>query len=226
MKNINFFVASILLISISSCLPPVIFTEAQPEGYPRSENFSSRYQGTFYCEGDQSIVQIKSKLITKELTYQVGIPIDDIAEMEGVEYKDNKLYIEGMQPAFDAHLENGDTVVSNIILKDTIFNLYNEEHVLSEYLGHQILNNKIQKDVWSVSILSLDYSDGIILSEVFLPEDLKKLKQITPVEELSEDDMMIIRISPTIKEFHEILQEKLIFQACDHFVRIKKPVNI
>lgn len=225
MKKYIIFLAAFFMLSVYSCIPEVVFTEHQPKGFPQSPQFMNHYQGTFFCEGDNSIVKIEPGLISKEMLFKIGMTIAELEELEGVRFDNNELFVEGYATSFDAFVRN-DSVFSDFILKDTVFNVALDEHIITEYNGHQILNRKIQDQVWEVMILSLDVESGIYLSEVFMPEDLNKLKNITPVTEIHEGDDAIIRISPSVSEFGQILREGIIFHACDHFIRLRQPLSI
>jgi len=221
-KTISFSVVFFLVLW--ACNAPVVFTEIQPQGFFPLEQISGFYQGVFYCEGDESKVYINRRLIYKQKVFTVGIPIIEIEESEDLSLENGELYIEGVVNPYDATIRD-DTVFSEIVLRDTLFNMDLESNVLTEYKGHQILNRKLLNGVWEVIILSLKGNHDMVLSEALIPDDFARLEEITSVEHLSKDTTVIM-LTPTVYEFEKILNEKLIFSACDHFLRIERPVSI
>ena len=141
MFKLNYLLSAIILLVLISCLPAVIFTEYQPSGASKSSQFPLSYRGDYFCEGDGSIVRIESKLVSKEMMYRIGIDMQEFEQTEGVTFENGELFIEGYQEPFKAFIQN-DTLFSDIVLKDTLFNLSNEDHILTEYKGHQIVKHE------------------------------------------------------------------------------------
>jgi hypothetical protein len=54
-----------------------------------------------------------------------------------------------------------------------------------------------------------------------LPEDLNKIKEITPLEDISTSEKKQYRLKPTIIEFSDLLNSRLIFEACGYYERIE-----
>ena len=56
-----------------------------------------------------------------------------------------------------------------------------------------------------------------------LPGQLEELNQITPVEDISHDEVEQYMIAPTQMEFDEILKQEIVFEACEFFRRVSVP---
>ena len=224
MKNLSFLLCAFFLLSYLACVPPVVFSEPQPQGYEPQNAFPMYYRGTFFCESDSALVYVKSQLIYKKKTFAVALTRNELESIEEATLIGNDLYIESFPEPFYATLR-GDSVFSNIILTDTLFQI-GEGQVLTQFRGHQILNKKGPNGNWEVLILSLSYDFDLMLSSATYPEDLQRLNEITPVEELSRGDTIQYKIAPSVYEFNQILEEQLIFNACDFYERVALPVEI
>ena len=216
------------LVSIAffyySCVPPVVFTEPQPQGYQPQSTFPIYFRGTFLCDSDSSIVYVNDKTIYKKRNYSMALTIAQIDSIEEATLIGDELFIESVNEPFPVNIIN-DSVFADIVLSDTLFQI-SKEQVLTQFRGHQILNTKLNDREWEVSILSLDYDFDLVLSGATYPEDLERLKEITPVTELSIRDTMQYKLSPSVYEFSQILDEHLIFEPCDFYKRIALPIQI
>ena len=209
---------TVFLVLVIGCEPPVVFTEIQPHGFKPLNSFSVLYQGAYRCESDSSIVHINRNTVYKEKEYPFTLNRFAIDTMPDVVLEDDELFIPSKQLRLSATFE-GDSIYSKMILRDTIFTI-SEDQVLTRFKGHHILNFKMKENKWEIAILSLDDNANIILSITALPEDLERLKEITPVKDISRGDTIQYELSPTIYEFHQILKEELIFQSCDYYERV------
>ena len=122
-------------------------------------------------------------------------------------------------------IEDDSIYHSDFIHRDTLIYL-GKDHVLKYFRGHMIINRKLADEKWEVMLLSLDEHLNLALSITSLPEEIEQLEEITPVQDLSTDDQVQYRISPTVIEFDELLQTQLIFQECDYFYRIPQEIEM
>ncbi len=222
-----FLYAMLLLLGLTffySCVPAVVFEEPQPQGAETHSSFPMMYRGTFLCSSDSAIVWITDKLVYKEKTYSVTMTQVEVNETEGVELIGDQLYIESINDPVKV-VTQGDSVFANVTLRDTLFHL-GKDQVLTQFRGHQLLNRQLKSGDWEVMILSINYDFDLILSKAVEPEDLEQLESITPVEDLSRGDTVQYRISPSVYEFNQILEEQLIFEPCDYYERVRLSIEI
>ncbi len=224
MKNSFILLLTLVTISWYACVPPVVFSEPQPKGYNPQNSFPIYYRGTFLCDSDSSIVHIHGKTIFKEKEYELAATLEEIDSTPEIRLDGYNLYVEDFDQPFPINVV-GDSVFGKMAVRDTLFQL-GEKNVLTQFRGHQILNKKMSNGDWEVLILSMDYEFDLALSMAALPEDLDRLKEITPVTDLSQGDTLQFKISPTVYEFSQILDEELVFETCDYFKRIALPVEL
>ena len=211
------FLCSILLFS---CDAPLVFKEAQPRGIPAENSFNLVYQGVFLCSEDSAVVKIEPRCIYKEKMYQFNIATEDIDSIDQLEYVEGKLSSEFFDIYLEAEPISEDSLRANVILRDTFF-VIGENAVLKHFKGHQILNFKVAEDKWDVWLLSLDNQFNLVLHQTVLPEELEDLEALTPIEDISTEDNFQLRISPSIIEFSDLMDTKLIFKACEYFERTR-----
>ena len=216
---------ALLILLFATCTePPVVFTEPQPQGLPPEPYINMMYRGTFFCESDSATVYVKAKTIHKERPFAFAIPKSELDTMKDARLEGEILYIKGFEVPVPVEIVN-DTVHADVMIRDTLFEMGSKQ-VLKSFKGHQILNKELGPRKWEVLILSLDDQLGLRLSAATLPEDLEALEEITPVEDISTEDQIQLRISPSYMEFNEILQKQLIFEECDIFTRMKVSIEI
>ena len=219
------YLGILLLLTIGACTePPVVFTEAQPQGLPAEPYINMVYRGTFFCESDSATVHIKARTIHKERLYAFSIPKAEVDTMQDATLEDSVLVIKGFEESIPVEIIN-DTLYADIMIRDTLFEMSSKQ-ILKYYKGHQVISKELGPEKWEVIILSLDGDMNLRLSEAILPADLEALEEITPVEDISTEEQIQIRVSPSYLEFGEILQKQLIFQECDLFTRMKLTTEI
>lgn len=223
MKYNGIFAALIILTGLVNCSPPVVFTEAQPDVVPEAESFDPAYQGLYFCTGDSSTVRVSPTTIWKERHLQLNTTIKDIEESDGVYLDGNILYIEETNTPVQINYLDEDRIAGEFMIADTLFQIGSKQ-ILKKYRGHQILSTKMSPRHWAVQILSKDEDGNLSLWTTKLPEDLESLEMITPVEDISSEDVQRFRISPNIAEFRRLMESKLIFEACDYFERIDESI--
>lgn len=223
MKNTALIFILIAVTLFWSCSePPVVFGEAQPQGVDNDPYILPIYQGVFLCESDSSIVYVKNQTIHKEKAFDIRTTIQEIEEMEEVELRGTELHVIDQNRSVPVEIQ-GDSIFSSITLRDTLLQL-GPKQTIRFFKGHLVLSKEIIPKKWEVLILSLDNNLDLILSDALYPTDLQQLQSITPVQDLSTEDKVQFKITPTIMEFDQILNERLIFEACDQYTRIHLPV--
>jgi hypothetical protein len=218
MKNAIYLLMSIFMTALLSCDSPVIFTVPQPKGFSPQSSFSIFYRGSYFCESDSSLVYITDEVVFKQKDYHLVMPKTRLDTMSDVRLVDGKLQIKGMDEWVPATIIR-DSVHAQIAKRDTLFAI-GQDQVLTMFRGHHILNNKRSDNYWEVAILTIDEEMNIILSMAAEPEDLERLKEVTPVTDLSRGDTVQYLINPTVHEFNQILDEELIFKDLEYYYRV------
>ncbi len=210
-----------LAISICSCQPPVVFGEPQPVDVQRISSIPESYMGTFWCSTDSISLFIDNKAFIKAKELLVHLTKEEIESDPNLELQNGKLYVHSWKQSFPID-NKGDTIISSIILRDTLF-VISSEQILKPFKGHLILNTKLDENTWSVMVVSHKSKGVLSLARATLPESLSRLDSVTPLETLKDnnDKETQILLSPTKDEFNRILQNRLIFDAsCMEFEQI------
>lgn len=226
MKLLKFGITAFLFTLISSCQPPVVFTEPQPKDEPELSRIPLEYHGVYWCEIDSIALVINEISITSKKKYASELSISEIESNPNVSFKNATLYIEELQDSFPAKRE-GEIITSEIITKDTLYaTTYatTGEKVLKHHKGHLILNSPIADSAWGVTIISLEHPDALSIKKTALPSNLDALESITPVDShknQKDDSVIQIKISPTKAEFNQIISEGVLFDgSCVDFKRV------
>lgn len=218
------WLALLLLLIYPYCTPPLVFTEPQPEGVAALDRFENHYQGTYFCTGDSSLVKVEANCLYKEKSFTFVTSLAALDSMEDTYFEEGKIFMNGEAMPFEILYLDDETLAGNYIHRDTLFQI-GPKQVLKFYRGHHILNVKIDAQHWNVWLLSKDQFGNMALSKTILPENLSDLAAITPVTDISEQDLPQYKISPTKAEFRKLLQTRLIFEECDYYEWISPPLN-
>ena len=222
MKNkIVYFIFVITLLWMS-CDPAVVFTTPQPEGVKISDAFAPEFRGKYLCESDSSIVVVDSHIVYKRHWYDFTIREDQIKNNSNLIQIGDSLFVKDVGKCAQYRIEN-DTVFASVPLTDTLFWLDGIDMVLKSYQGHQILSLKMKEDKYEVVVLSLDENFDLQLKLATFPGELENLEVITPVKDISTDEVEQYLIQPTRMEFDEILRQEIVFEACEFFKRVEVP---
>jgi len=207
---------------ISSCQPPVVFSEAQPQGEPELANIPKAYQGIYWCEVDSISLIIDKHIIATQKKFESQLTLEEVNANPNLTFKDATLHSKELNQSYPAKLK-GEMITSEITITDTLFSK-STQNVLKLYKGHLILNSPIELDAWGVTIISLKSADALSITKAALPESLDAIERITPVsrvKDLESDNIIQIQISPSQAEFNDILNQGLLFDgACVEFDRI------
>ncbi len=225
MKNLSYSLSIVLVLSLlSACTPPVVFSEPQPHDGLTLNNFPMMYRGVFLCSSDSATVRITNNTVYKEKLYSIATTLEEVQVYEEVRIEDDLMYVSFMKEPVPVIIK-GDSVFADLMLSDTLFEI-GEYQVLRQFKGHQILNKQLNTDDWEVLILSMTPDRDLILSAANIPTDLERLEEITLVENLSSGDTVQYRLNPNNYQFNQILNEQLVFEVCDYFTRIQRPLKM
>jgi hypothetical protein len=175
----------------------------------------------YWCAVDSATLFVDEKALIKRKEFLVKLTEEEIATDSDLELRNGKLFVTSWESYFPME-QKGDTVISSVILRDTLFAI-DAEQVLKPFRGHLILNTKLDDQAWAVMVVSHRGPDRIVLARADLPEDISRLDSITPVRTLAKRDEKEtqILITPTKEEFDLILQRRLLFDSsCTEFERI------
>ena len=221
-KILTGLVFSIVMV-ISSCEPAVVFKSPQPKGITEITSFSSEFRGSFFCESDSSLVVVDKNIIYKTHWFDFSIPENRIESDPSLNKSGESLFVKELGECMIYKIQN-DTVYASVRLTDTLF-ILSEENILKSYKGHQVMNLKLKDGDYEVIILSLDEDTNLELKMATLPGEVKDLERITPVKDVSYDDVEQYQVNPTQLEFDEILKQEIVFETCEYFKRVKIPMK-
>jgi len=217
MKYHKLAIALLFIALFCSCEPPVVFSEPQPKGVDALTSIPEDFQGTYWCDKDSVGLYVNKTLIYKSKLFDVALSHQEIEDTEDLKLEDGQLFLKNSKESFSTIEKNG-IIYSTINLKDTLFSNQMRQHVLKQFKGRLILNNKISNTHWEVKIISLKPEGLLSLSKVDYPENLTELENITTIKKIDSSDRMQILVSPTKIEFDKILNKKLIFAGnCQEF---------
>ncbi|AKA34214.1 hypothetical protein [Flagellimonas lutaonensis] len=220
MKHIAFFSMFLLLVLLGSCQPPVVFGEPQPADTESLAQIPEAYWGVYWCNADSASLFVDRHAFVKRKEIFVKLTETEIAESPELQLLNGELHVNGWGQSFPME-QKGDTIISTVVLRDTLFAIGGHQ-VLKQLKGHLILNKKLDENTWAVLVAS-QKDDILSLAQADLPEDLSRLKGITPVKALANDndEKTQIFITPTKEEFEQILNERLLFESsCSVFERV------
>ena len=228
MKIFKYAIVGFLFILVSYCQSPVVFTEPQPKNEPELSTIPLEYQGMYWCELDSITLTIDNKMIFSQKDYESKLALAEVEANPNLAFQNDRLYSFDLKKSYPAK-QIGDTIVSQITLKDTLFSRATGQ-VLKFHKGHLILNTPLDHDIWEVTIFSQKSEDILSINRAHLPDNLDALKKITAVTKLKTDEnenAVQIKIAPTAVEFDQILKQKLVFDGmCIDFKRILPSIEM
>ena len=217
---------SVILIGVFlgiliSCQPPVVFGEPQPSDVQPLSEIPREYQGIYWCKVDSALLFIDDRTFIKRKEFLIKLTKAEIDSSYDLELQNGRLYVNDWGSSFPTE-EKGDTIISKVIMLDTIFSI-GKEQILKPFKGHLIMNTKLDERAWAVLVASHKGGGLLSLARAEIPENLVQLDSITPVRILSEpqEEGTQIYITPTAEQFGRILDRGLLFYAsCSEFERI------
>lgn len=216
------FVLIVAYIGFStSCQPPVVFGEPQPVGTEPLLAIPNDYQGIYWCKVDSASLIVDSQAFIKRKEFLIKLTKAELDSSRDLQLKNDRLFVSDWGSSFPIEMK-GDTITSNIVLRDTLF-LLGKEQLAKPFKGHLILNTKLDENAWGVTVVSLKAHGLLSIAYADMPEDLTGLDAITPVRTLSEDNERKIQIfiTPTKDQFDQIMHQGILFEGtCTEFERI------
>ena len=222
MKYQKFIFLVLNLIILNACQPPVVFSEPQPHGKKQLAAIPKRYQGKYWYKTDSVTIIVNDKTIYEEIEFETTLSKFEVDSNPDISFNNGKLYSKEMNKSFPAQLKN-DSIISQLTVRDTLFNIAADQ-VAKLFKGHLVINNQLEDTTWEVKVLSLNKKEILKIAKAQIPEDIELLESITSVEQINHNGSNKIRqikISPTQKEFNQILKQGLLFDgSCTEFTRI------
>lgn len=203
-------------------MPDLSFEEPQPSGDRDENKFKRKYQGTYLCLGDSSILTIDKNKIIQEWHIVAKLTKAQLDTTEGIEIKDGLLYSEDSEEPLPVEFI-GDTAILTYDFDKTIFQL-SDDQVLRYFKGLYFLNFREPDNLWTVKTLTLDKEGILTISRIYGGEDeIQKIKDMTTVEEITDKEGKVVdyKVRPTKKELKEIMKSDL-FKEGTRFQKIKK----
>jgi len=221
-KGLNYSLGIIFVIMIlGSCQPSVVFGDAQPVTVNPLTNIPDIYRGIYWCNVDSASLYVDDKAFVRRKEFLIKTTLQEIETDPDLDLVNEQLYVNDWEGYFPV-TEFGDSITSQIILRDTIFAI-SDKQLVKTFRGHLVLNYKLNNDTWEVLVVSQS-SDGLLtISKATIPEDLAKLDSITTINFLkdSERTQTQIYLKPTAKEFARIYNDGLLFsKSCTYYERI------
>lgn len=204
-----------------ACQPSVIFGEPQPADTEPLSEIPRDYQGIYWCKVDSVSMFVDDHAFIKRKEFMIKLTKAEIDSSNDLELRNGRLFVSDWETDFPAD-EKGDTVISKIVIRDTIFSI-RDEQILKPYKGHLIMNTKLEDNAWAVLVASHKGAGLLSLARAEIPENLEQLDSITALKKLTEsnDFQKQIYITPTAKQFGYILERGVLFDtSCSEFERI------
>ena len=220
MKLFKYSGILLFLVVVFSCEPPIVFTEPQPERVPPSLTFNLPFRGIFLCEEDSTVVHVHGDCIFKEKVWQFELSQENLDTLQDFQLINDQLFSDFYDSYMETEILPDGTYRGTLIIRDTFFAV-GDKAILKYFRGYQVLNRYNENRDWEVWLLGLDEYLNLTLQKTKMPDDLDRVKEISPLEDISNKDKIQYRMKPTLIEFSELMNSQLIFEACGYFERIE-----
>lgn len=197
------------------------FEEPQPSGDKDENKFKNKFQGSYLCLEDSSILTIGKDNIVQQWRITANITKTQIDTTDEIELKDGLLYTDNDAEPFHV-IFRGDTAELTYDYDKIIFELADNQ-LLRYYKGMYFLNFKESEDLWSVKTVTLDKEGILTINRIHGGEqEIQMIKEMTSVDTITDKQGKIVdyRVRPTRKELKEILKSDL-FKEGKEFQKIK-----
>lgn len=199
MKRLEIIIVIIILVTLSSCEPPVTFTEPQPSSTKSLSKFPKRFLGNYKNLSDSTILTVNEKSIIIIYDFDLKKALKDI---------DSTIVISG-DSAIDTETNEktfvkivGDSLVEHIHFADTIFSI-DKQGVLKKFKGYYFINIPYDTNAWQVKKIQL--SKGILMySSIEQAYEIQQLQQITE----SVSDTISYNFNITKRQFKTFVKNK------------------
>ena len=223
MKNTFNHIIVLFVLILSACAPPLVFDKPFPPNEDNLITIPEKFQGTFMCESDSTLVVISDHVIYAREPYYFEEKIEDIEAYEDCRFVGDKLIMNATGEEVPVEiLENG-KVKGFFIEQDTIFE-FHDESIARPYDGHLLLSISMEDGQWAIYGLTKDGSGNIIYRAINEATDLELADEITPLTEIereSEEDPPRYLARPTLAEFDRMFRNERIYIECEKLIKIK-----
>ncbi len=197
MKRLEIVIAIIILATLSSCEPPVTFTEPQPSNTRSLSKFPKRIMGNYKNLKDSSLVTINEKSIIQTYDFDLKQSLKNI---------DSNFVISG-DTAIDTKTNErtfvkiiGDSIIQHFHIIDTIFSI-EKQGVLKKFKGYYFINIPYDTNAWQVKKIQL-LKGILMLSSIEKGYEIQQLQQITE----SESDTISYNFNITKRQFKTFIK--------------------
>ncbi|MCR9250963.1 MAG: hypothetical protein NXI20_11080 [bacterium] len=225
MHFIRISLQSFLFLITLSCghSPSVEFEEPQPNNKTDLQKIPIKLRGSYFDKEDSSYMVIDKTTIWKWSYHEFVSQIDslEIDVNDSSLFKEKNTLIDLGQLKIKLELL-GDSIYGQSVFTDTIFSIKDQK--IRKLKGHYMLNSKLSKNNWHVSLLSFNNRKLSIRPLVRLSE-IETLKEITDIDTVMITDSTRIEsflLSPSKKELKQIL--KLKSQDVENFRKLSKSI--
>ena len=220
------FIFSLIILSIG-CTPPVVFDKAQPVDGDVVDVLPDSYQGLYVCESDSTLIIITDHIVYAEHEHFFVISTEGLEEREDCSLMENEIYLPGKNQCIPVEYVDENTVKGYVTDIDTLF-IMDEFHEAKMYKGHLFLSKQLEDGEWGVSMLSLDDDYNILFRSITEDSDLKSIREITPMEDITRpsDRNRRFKIRPDQKAFDLLILNEDIFIDCDYLSRVNLEVEV
>jgi len=215
MKQLKFFSAIVILISLFSCNggePPVTFNEPQPTDTDNLSKFPNRLQGQYLSLENNSTLVIGDKLIQRIFDFDLKI---HPSELDSNSRLSGDTIINLTTNTREVVKRDGDSLVTHIHRIDTLF-LMDYDNVVRKFKGYYFLNTRYDEEGWVVKKIKLSKGQ-LVVSYISTEQDINNLKKIT---ESTQDTVAPYKFKPTKKEFKEFIKNEG-FSDSETFIKQK-----
>src|SRR5690554_7197139 len=92
MKTLKYGLLVVLLTLISSCQPPVVFSEPQPVDEPKLVAIPKAYQGIYWCETDSISLIIEEQVIATQKKFESQLTLEEVKANPNLSFENATLH--------------------------------------------------------------------------------------------------------------------------------------
>ncbi|KUJ59983.1 hypothetical protein AR687_20395 [Flavobacteriaceae bacterium CRH] len=203
----------VLIISIFSCRKAdapakesgfdFCFENPQPVNDSELDHFPNKFKG-LYMSKDSTFLRIEEDRIIKESFYKFKFHKNFLDSIKGsYEFTDGKIIDKETNKKID-FLIKGDSIEIINKYTDTLFRFSYYEK--AKRINGQLVLSRKDSIFWNIQLLNFQ-NNTLKITDIYLPEDLKKLDSVTAIKAQIVDSMSYL-IRPTRREFKNILKIK------------------
>ncbi len=215
----RFFLLVASVLSACETESKVEFREPQPSGKKDEQQFAARFRGEYANPEERTGLLITDKAVIRITRATIAVAKAEIDSMPDYRLKRGKLYGPELGKPMP-FVRRGDSLLVDFAAEDTLF-VIAPGQVLKYYKGSYLLNHQRENGTWHAVRLGFNGKNQLEIGQITDSLAIQTLKEVTPVEDIKEDEQVVgYRTSPTKKEFKALLQKDG-FKAEETFIRIK-----